>query len=149
MKKLTFALLLAALGSGGALAADPVGVAQTVQGIVTVSQGNTMGNLVKDLKIFDGMRLAAASTGSALIKLNNGCEISLAANESILIDAALDCKALVASITKPPAGGGLAGGGGGGAFAGGGFGGGLPIALGVGYGASVRHWTKRPNSSGS
>ena len=146
MKKLTLALALTALASTAtvALAADVVGVADSVQGIVTVSEGNTMGNLVKDLKIVDGMRLVATSTGSALIKLNNGCEISLAANQSIVIDAALGCRALMASVKTAPAvgGGGLA-------LAGGGFGGALPIGLAVGYGAGVRNWTKRQNSSGS
>ena len=108
MKKLTLALALTAFASTAtvALAADVVGVAESVQGIVTVSEGNTMGNLVKDLKIVDGMRLVATSTGSALIKLNNGCEISLAANQSIVIDAALDCKALMASVKTAPAVGG-------------------------------------------
>ena len=146
MKKLTLALALTAFASTAtvAMAADAIGVAKNVQGMVTVSQGNTMGNLVNGLDIFDGMRLAATSTGGALIKLNNGCEISLAANQSIVIDAALDCKALMASVKGPAVGGG-----GGGFAAGGAIGGALPIGLALGYGTGVRNWTKQKNSSGS
>lgn len=149
MKKLTLALVLTAFASAApvvlAAAHDAVGVAKDVKGVVTVSHGNTMGNLVNDLNIVDGMRLAATSTGGALIKLKNGCDISLAANQSIVIDTALDCKALMASVKTAPAGGG----GGGGFAAGGGFGGALPIGLALGYGAGVRNWTKQTKSSGS
>lgn len=102
MNKHTIALLLAACVSAGALAqapaAEPAGVVQSVDGLVTVSQGNTLGNLVKDANVFNNARIVTTSTGATSIKLSNGCVIDLVANQAITIDSKLDCKALVASI---------------------------------------------------
>ena len=125
MTKFAFALLLTAFASTGAMAQGPaesVGVVQSVDGLVTVSQGNTLGNVVKDEKILNGARVVTTSTGSALVKLNNGCLISLAPNQSVTVDPKLDCKALVASIQSTgvgafAAGTGVASGTGFGAFA--------------------------------
>ena len=101
MTKFTFALLLTAFASTSAMAQGPtesVGVVQSVNGLVTVSQGNTLGNVVEDEKILSGARVVTTSTGSTVIKLNNGCIISLAPNQAVTIDSRLECKALVAGI---------------------------------------------------
>ena len=144
MKKFTFALLLTACVGTGALAQAPVGVVQDVQGLVTVSQDNKMGNLVKGLEIVDGARVMTTSTGTVDITLDNGCRIHLEPNQAVTIDSRLDCKALVAAIG--PAAGGAA------AFAGRGVV--LPIflgSLGVGAGMMLHTWgsKKSQNSSGS
>lgn len=147
MKKFTFALLLTACVGTGALAQAPVGVVQDVQGLVTVSQGNTMGNLVKDLRIADGARLVTTSTGTAHITLDNGCRITLEPNQAITIDSRLDCKALVAAIG--PAAGGAAVAGGVAVSAGRSVA--LPVFLGLGAGMLLHTRTsnKSQNSSGS
>src|SRR5665647_2002308 len=75
MKKFTFALLLTACVGTGALAQAPVGVVQDVQGLVTVSQDNKMGNLVKGLEIVDGAHVVTTTTGTVDITLDNGCRI--------------------------------------------------------------------------
>lgn len=109
MKKHTFGFLLATCVTTSIFAQAPskVGAAENVQGLVTVSQGNTMGNLVKDTALVNGARVATTSTGSASLVLANGCRVDLAANQAVTIDTRLDCKALVASIQ--PTGSGVAG----------------------------------------
>lgn len=100
MKKYTFAFLLAVCVTTRVFAQAPstVAVAESVEGLVTVSQRNTLGNLVRDLTLFNGARIAATSTGAAVIKLDNGCRIELTANQAVTIDSRLDCKALIASV---------------------------------------------------
>lgn len=101
MTKIALALLLTTLASASAMAQGPaesVGVIQGVDGLVTISQGNTLGNVAKDGKIVNGARVVTTSTGSTFVKLNNGCLINLAPNQAVTIDTKLDCKAQVASI---------------------------------------------------
>lgn len=106
MKKYTFGLLLAACVATSVFAQAPaaVGVAENVEGLVTVSQGNTLGNLVKDSTLVNGARVVTTSTGAAVIRLANGCRIDLSANQAVMIDSRLDCKALVAGIQSAGAG---------------------------------------------
>lgn len=107
MKKYKFALLLTAFVTTGVFAQDPseeVGKAVRVEGLVTVSQNNTLGNLVKDSTVVDGARVVATSTGAATIRLDNGCRIELTANQAITIDSRLECKALIAGIQSTGAG---------------------------------------------
>ena len=112
MNKFTFALSLTTFLSTAAMAqapaAQPVGVVIRVEGLVTVSLENTLGNVFKDETILQGARVATTSTGSTTIRLNNGCEVNLAPNQAVTIDSRLDCKALLAGVL--PAGtGGVAG----------------------------------------
>lgn len=136
MTKFGFALLLTAFVSTAAMAQAPapiVGVAESVQGLVTVSQGNTLGNLVKDSNVANGARVVTTSTGSAVLKLRNGCIINLAANQAVTIDSSLDCKALVAGVQST---GAVAGGAGVGA---GGFNAAAAWGLGVAATAVISH----------
>ena len=145
MTKLAFALLLTAFASTAALAQGPgesVGVVQSVDGLVTVSQGNTLGNVVKDEKILNGARVVTTSTGSAVVKLNNGCLISLAPNQSVTVDPRLDCKALVASIQSTGAGAFAAG-------AGAGAGNGVAIAAAIAGGVGIAVIGNSNSSSGN
>ena len=100
MKKCLVTFLLTACVTTSVFAQNPsvVGVAERVEGLVTVSQGNTLGNLVKDSALVEGARVVATSTGAALIKLDNGCRIELTANQAVTIDSRLDCKALLAGV---------------------------------------------------
>ena len=57
MTKFAFALLMTAFVSTGAMAQvvpGAVGVVQSTDGLVTVSQGNTLGNAFINERIFDG-----------------------------------------------------------------------------------------------
>ena len=99
MTKYSLALLLTVCASTAALAQAPaVGVATRVQGLVTVSQGNMLGNLVKDTPLSNGARVVTTSTGFADLQLSNGCAIALLPNQAITINSQLDCKAQVAGI---------------------------------------------------
>lgn len=101
MTKFAFALLMTAFVSTGAMAQvvpGAVGVVQSTDGLVTVSQGNTLGNAFKEQRILDGARVVTTGTGAAVVRLNNGCLIKLDPNQSVTIDSRLDCTAQVASI---------------------------------------------------
>ena len=100
MKNYLFTLLLTTCVSTSVFAQNPsvVGVAERVEGLVTISQGNTLGNLVKDSTLVEGARVVATSTGNTTIRLNNSCRVELTANQAVTIDSTLDCKALLASV---------------------------------------------------
>ena len=101
MTKFAFALLMTAFVSTGAMAQvvpGAVGVVQSTDGLVTVSQGNTLGNAFKEQRILDGARVVTTGTGAAVIRLDNACLIKLDPNQSVTIDSSLDCRAQVASI---------------------------------------------------
>jgi len=103
MKKYTFVFLLTACVTTTTLAQTPVastGVVESVEGLVTVSQDNSLGNLVKDAKISSGARVVTTTTGSVSMKLASGCVIRMIPNQAVTIDSKLDCKALVASISS-------------------------------------------------
>jgi len=103
--KNTLAFLLAASAMTGAFAQAPapsVGAVQNVQGLATVSQGNTIGNVVLSSPVTNGALFVTTSTGSVVILLNNGCRVSLNPNQSVTINTGVPCAALVASV-KPVA----------------------------------------------
>ena len=122
MTKFAFALLITAFVSTSAMAQStvvtPVGNVVSVEGVGTVSQGNTLGNLVKDQRIFDGANITTAS-GTVVVRLPSGCLVSLAPNQSVKIDSKLDCPTQVSRIQNigatpgAQAGAGSAAGGGG------------------------------------
>lgn len=91
-----FPLLLAACLSTGALAQDAVqavGVVESGDGLLTLSQNNTQGSLAAGSGITNGTLVANTSTSSAVIRLANGCGIGLGQNQSVTIDTSLDCNA--------------------------------------------------------
>lgn len=94
-------LLLVAFSVSPVWAQTPapvVGTVQNVQGLVTVSQGNTLGNAASGTTLVNGSRVVATSSGSALITLNNGCRIPLAPNQAVVVNSGLSCNALLASV---------------------------------------------------
>ena len=106
MKKYLFSFLFTACLSTSIFAQAPsvVAVAESVEGLVTVSQGNTLGNLVKDSTLVEGARVVSTSTGSTTIRFNNKCRIELTFNQAVTIDSSLECKALLASVQSTGAG---------------------------------------------
>ena len=126
MKKFTFLLSLSAFFTSVSFAQTPapqeVGAVTRVEGLVTVSQGNTLGNAFKDEIILQNARVVTTATGSTTIRLNNGCVIDLKPNQAVTIDFRRECKAILASI-QPAGAVGVAGAGGVGAA-------GVPLGLG-------------------
>ena len=115
MKKFTYLLSLSALCSTLSFAQTPppeaVGVVTRVEGLVTVSQNNTLGNVFKDEVILQNARVVTTATGSTTIRLKNGCVIDLKPNQAVTVDFRRECKALLAAI-QPAGGVGVAGAGG-------------------------------------
>ena len=115
MKKLTFLLSLSALFTSVSFAQAPasqeVGVVTRVEGLVTVSQGDTLGNVFKDEVILQNARVVTTATGSTTIRLKNGCVVDLKPNQAVTVDFRRECKALLAAI-QPAGAVGVAGAGG-------------------------------------
>ncbi len=95
-----------------------VGKLSDVQGLVTVSSGNQLINATQGAALVVGNRIITTSSGGATLDFDNGCNITLKANESITVRDTTDCKALLASVspvggaapgTAVAAGGGSAG----------------------------------------
>ena len=102
MKKFTLLLSLGTLFTAVSFAQTPspeaVGVVTRVEGLVTVSQGNTMRNAFKDEVILQNARVVTTSSGSTTIRLNNGCVIDLKPNQAVTVDFKRECKAILAAI---------------------------------------------------
>ena len=102
MKKFTYLLSLSALCSTLSFAQTPaaeaVGVVTRVEGLVTVSQNNTLGNVFKDEIILQNARVVTTASGSTTIRLKNGCIIDLKPNQAVTVDFRRECKALLAAI---------------------------------------------------
>ena len=115
MNRSIFLLLLTAffttLSFAQTSAPKEVGVVTRVEGLVTVSQGDTLGNAFKDKVILENARVVTTSSGSITIRLNNGCVIELKANQAVTIDNRRECKAILAAI-QPAGAVGVAGAGG-------------------------------------
>ena len=115
MKKLTFLWSLSALCTTMSFAQTPtpqaVGVVTRVEGLVTVSQANTLGNVFKDEVILQNARVVTTASGLTTIRLNNGCIVDMKPNQAVTIDIRLECKAILASI-QPAGAAGVAGAGG-------------------------------------
>ena len=115
MKKFTYLLSLSALCSTLSFAQTPppeeVGVVTRVEGLVTVSQNNTLGNAFKDEVILQNARVVTTASGFATIRLKNECVIELKPNQAVTVDIRRECKAILASI-QPAGAVGVAGAGG-------------------------------------
>lgn len=105
-KRLLTASLLCTVAGAFAQAPAVVGKVVEVQGVVTVSDGVTVATVVPGTVFSDGNQFVTASSGSARLTLDNGCDIRLKPNESIVIDGKKTCPALIALIQ--PLGGNLA-----------------------------------------
>ena len=115
MKKFTFLLSLSAFFTVVSFAQTPppeaVGVVTRVEGLVTVSQNNVLGNVSKDEVVLQNARVVTTSSGSTTIRLINGCVIDLKPNQAVTVDFRRECKAILASI-QPAGAVGAAGAGG-------------------------------------
>ena len=115
MKKFTFLLSMGAVFTTVSFAQAPapeaVGLVTRVEGLATVSQSDTLGNVFKDEVILQNARVVTTATGSTTIRLNNGCVIDLKPNQALTVDVRRECKALLAAI-QPAGAVGVAGAGG-------------------------------------
>ena len=94
----SFIAICSAFVAAAALAQQPLGTVESVQGIVTVTTGTAGSTAVKGLPIADGMRFVATSSGSAVLRFNNGCVINLQPNQAVTILRSMRCPELLAAV---------------------------------------------------
>lgn len=94
----SFLAICSAFVAAAALAQQPLGTVESVQGIVTVTTGTAGGTAVKGFPIGDGMRFVATSSGSAVLRFNNGCVINLQPNQAVTILRSMNCPELLAAV---------------------------------------------------
>lgn len=100
-KPLSLAALLlcgTALAQGTVEPPQVLGTAVSVQGLVTVSDGASIANVVDGNPLVEGSRIVTSSTGSVTVKMKEGCDIKLDPNQSITLQSNRSCEALLASI---------------------------------------------------
>lgn len=90
--------VMLALVAGTALAQEKLGTVDKVQGVVTVTDGATGGTTATGNPITSGMRFVASSSGSAVLRLNNGCVVNLRPNEAVTVLRSMNCQALLAAV---------------------------------------------------
>jgi len=83
-----------------------VGKLINVTGLVTISSGNQASNVVEGAPLVVDDRIITTSTGGVTLDFDNGCDVTLKANESIKVSDEKDCAALWAGVT--PVGGPVA-----------------------------------------
>jgi hypothetical protein len=100
MKRL-LTVLVCSLAFAGAMAQSgppSVGAVQNVNGLVTISKGNTMSNGVDGAPLTNGTQLVTGAESSVLVRLTNGCVFTVPANSSVVINNQIPCADLIASI---------------------------------------------------
>lgn len=97
--------LAAAVGAGAVVAQQGAGVARlrNVEGGVLVSQGDAMTAAGNDQRIAVGTRVVTTAGGKAVIRYDNGCEITLKENQRFTVREG-ECLALLAEVVSvgPP-----------------------------------------------
>jgi hypothetical protein len=93
----------AAIAFSGCVAAQTqapaqLGTVDEVQGLVTVSDGTSVGNVVNGNPVNDGSRFVTSSSGSVLLRMSHGCDIRLKPSQSLTVKDGLNCEALIAAI---------------------------------------------------
>ncbi len=81
-----------------ALAQASLGTIANVQGLVTVSDGTTIGNAVPGSPITDGMQFVTSSTGSLTLQTANGCAVTLKPNQTVTVQKNMTCDDLRLAI---------------------------------------------------
>ena len=84
-------------------APKPIGKMTDVQGLVTVTRGDQLVSAAKDAPFLVNDRIVTTSSGGITLDFDNGCDVTLKANQSIIVRDSRDCKALLALVT--PVGG--------------------------------------------
>jgi hypothetical protein len=113
MFKKSLSLLGAALACAPLLAQTPaappapvVGKTAEVKGLVTVSHGTNVRTVTGTVPVMDGSRFVTASTGFAVIRFDDGCDVKLEPNQAYTVESEKPCAARVASVQGLPGGAG-------------------------------------------
>lgn len=100
-KPLIAAVLSCAAGMALAQSQQPVealGKVTEARGVVTVSDGATVGIAERGTAFFDGTRFVSSPSGRAELTLDNGCKIRLEPSQSLVVRGKISCDALMALV---------------------------------------------------
>lgn len=91
-----FALLSASCFA--AYAQAPLGTVTNVQGVVTATQGATGVTVTPGTAVQNGMRFVATSRGSATLRLNSGCTVTVPPGHGVTVLQSMTCQQLTAAV---------------------------------------------------
>lgn len=77
---------------------QPLGKVTEARGVVTVSDGTTVGIAERGTAFFDGTRFVSSPSGRAELTLDNGCKIRLEPSQSLVVRDKISCDALMALV---------------------------------------------------
>jgi len=111
MRRIGFALMVAALAvTAFAQQPSPAGLTN-VEGNVLVSQGTAMVAAAPGQRVAVGQRVVTTAGARATVRYDTGCEVRLGENQAFTVRPAGDCGALIAAVeTLGPAAGAIGGG---------------------------------------
>ena len=103
IKHVTIALLAAgtAVSVWAQQAPKVVGKFANVTGLVTVSSSDALANAANGASFAVGSRVVATASGGATLKFDNGCELTIKANESVTVDENNQCKLVAIPFGVP------------------------------------------------
>lgn len=81
-----------------AQAQTAIGTVESVQGLVTVTDGVTGGTATAGSPIKSGMRFVSTSTGSAVLRMKNDCVIRLQPSQAVTVLDNTNCRELLAGV---------------------------------------------------
>jgi hypothetical protein len=91
-----FALLSASCVA--AYAQAPLGTVTNVQGVVTATQGATGVTVTPGTAVQNGMRFVATTRGSATLRLNSGCTVTVPPGHGVTVLQSMTCQQLTAAV---------------------------------------------------
>ena len=80
--------------------APSVGTIQSVQGLVTISQGTTLGNAASGTPLTNGAIVVSTCGASTFIQLRSGCSVPLSPRQSVTVNTELSCDQLLNSVQQ-------------------------------------------------
>lgn len=75
-----------------------VGKLKDVKGLISVNIGSQWINAFSGAALVVGTRVVSSSSGSVTLAFDNGCNIKLKANESIVVEDNANCAALLGTV---------------------------------------------------
>lgn len=97
MKKLHLLAAASVLAAAPAFA-QSLGTVTSVNGVATVTSGGSASTLSQGMALSQGARIVTTSTSSAVVRLNNGCTLSVPPGHSVTLLSNLTCQQLHASL---------------------------------------------------
>jgi hypothetical protein len=97
MFKKTLCVLASLVLVVAAWAQAQLGTVGSVDGLVTYSDGTTIGNAVTGMSVTDGMRFVSSSGGSMKLQIG-GCGITMKPNQTLTVKQGMSCDDLAAAV---------------------------------------------------